>query len=105
MGLFRRGKSEGAVRVSAAVPISHAVDRQRVVVAGEVTRMVARPSSGLPSLAVTVADDTGSVTVVWSGRRAVGGVSLGRKLEIDGVAVRRGDRLEFTNPAYTLLPR
>ena len=68
------------------------------------TRMRARPTSGEPSLAVTVTDATGSVTAVWTGRRAIGGITLGRRLIIDGVATRTGTRLEFTNPTYTLLP-
>jgi hypothetical protein len=67
-------------------------------------RMRARPTTGIPALAVTVSDDTGSVIVVWTGRRSLGGLALGRRVQIEGVAMRRGDTLEFTNPAYTLLP-
>ncbi len=107
MGILRR-KDKLPVPASASdptvLPIAEAPPRQRVRVAGKVTRMRARPSQGLPSLAVTVADDTGSVVAVWTGRRAIGGITLGRKLVLEGVAVRRGEQLEFTNPAYTLLP-
>jgi hypothetical protein len=42
---------------------------------------------------------------VWTGRREIGGITLGRKIAISGVPVLRGDHLEFTNPDYTLLPR
>jgi hypothetical protein len=66
--------------------------------------MRARPTSGQPSLAVTISDATGSVTAVWTGRRAIGGITLGRNLRIEGVARRIGTQLEFTNPEYTLLP-
>ncbi len=66
--------------------------------------MRARPTEGVPSLVVSIADDTGSVTAVWTGRRAIGGITLGRRVRIEGVGARLGDRLEFTNPAYTLLP-
>jgi RecG-like helicase len=86
------------------VPIAEASARRRVVVEGQVVRMRARPTSGQPALAVTVADGTGSITAVWTGRRAIGGITLGRRIRIEGVAVRVGDALEFTNPAYTLLP-
>jgi RecG-like helicase len=88
----------------AAVSISDALPRQRVMVAGQVMRMRSRPTSRQPSLVVTISDDSGSVTAVWTGRRSIGGISLGRRLCIEGVAVMVGDRLEFTNPAYTLLP-
>lgn len=66
--------------------------------------MRARPTEGVPSLAVSIADDTGSAIAVWTGRRAIGGITLGRRLRIEGVGAKVGERLEFTNPAYTLLP-
>jgi RecG-like helicase len=107
MGILRR-KDKAAPVADASDPtvlaIAEAPPRQRVRVRGKVTRMRARPSSGLPSLAVTIADDTGTVVAVWTGRRAIGGITLGRKLVLEGVAVRRGNQLEFTNPQYTLLP-
>ena len=80
------------------------VPRQRVSVVGKVIRMTARPTSGQPALAVSISDDTGAVTAVWTGRREIGGVTLGRRIAIDGVPVLHGDHLEFTNPGYTLLP-
>ncbi len=86
-------------------PIGEAQPRQRVCVVGKVTRMTARPTSGQPALAVSISDDTGTVTAVWTGRREIGGITLGRRVAIDGVPVRRADHLEFTNPGYTLLPR
>jgi len=52
-----------------------------------------------------VSDDTGTVTAVWTGRRSIGGITLGRRIAIKGIAITRGTHLEFTNPSYTLLPR
>ncbi len=86
------------------VTVAAATPRHRLKIEGQVVRMRARPTSGQPSLAVTISDDTGSFTAVWTGRRAIGGVTLGRRLVIEGVATQVGDHLEFTNPAYTLLP-
>jgi hypothetical protein len=54
---------------------------------------------------VSITDATGTVTAVWTGRRSIGGITLGRSVVIEGVAVQHGSALEFTNPAYTLLPR
>ena len=87
------------------VTIADMQARQLVQVCGKVTRMTARPTSGQPALAVTVADDTGTVTAVWTGRRSIGGITLGRRIAIKGVALVHGTHLEFTNPSYTLLPR
>jgi hypothetical protein len=88
-----------------STPIGQTQPRQRVCVCGKVTRMTARPTSGQPALAISIADDTGVVTAVWTGRREIGGVTLGRRIAIHGVPVMHGDHLEFTNPGYTLLPK
>ena len=86
-------------------PIAQAQARQHVRVCGKVTRMTARPTAGQPALAVSISDDTGTVTAVWTGRRQIGGITLGRRVAIDGVPVPHGAYLEFTNPRYTLMPR
>ena len=90
--------------LASCVAIAGAPARRRIRVHGQIVRMRARPISGVPALSITISDDTGSVTAIWTGRRAIGGVSLGRHLVIEGVGCRVGDRLEFTNPTYTLLP-
>ena len=99
-GLLRRRRTNPTEQGSTDAPA-----RRRVRVCGQVTRMRARPTSGLPALAVSVTDESGTAVAVWTGRRAIGGIALGRRLAIDGVAVRRGDQLEFMNPEYILLPR
>ena len=88
-----------------ATPIAETQPRRRVVICGKVVRMTARPTTGQPALAVMISDDTGTVTAVWTGRREIGGITLGRRVAIEGVPVQRGDHLEFTNPGYTLLAR
>lgn len=103
MSFFRRSKSDGAATLDPrVVAIADAGPRRPIRVRGQITRMKARPTSGLPSLAVSIADDTGSVTAVWTGRRSIGGIALGRTIVIEGVAVQRGDHLEFNNPMYEL---
>jgi RecG-like helicase len=98
-------QAAGAVDAVASTAIAAVVPRRRVQVVGEVTRMRAQPTSGLPALAVTLSDGTGTVVAMWTGRRAIGGITLGRRLLLDGVPRRVGDRLELVNPAYTLLDR
>ena len=108
MSLLRRKQRDDqptATELPACTPISDTQPRQRVRIGGKVVRMTARPTSGQPALAISISDETGTVTAVWTGRREIGGVTLGRKIAIEGVAVKHGDHLEFTNPGYTLLPR
>lgn len=85
-------------------PIADVVARIPVRVEGVVTQMRMRPTAGLPALAVTMTDASGVAVAVFTGRRSIGGISLGRRLAVEGVPVRRGTLVEFINPAYALLP-
>jgi hypothetical protein len=109
MALLRRkqqpNEQDEAVVEPTSTPIADTQPRQRVCVSGKVIRMTARPTEGQPALAISISDDTGTVTAVWTGRREIGGITLGRRIAIDGVPVLHGDHLEFTNPGYTLLSR
>lgn len=104
--LFRRhGKAAPAEADDPTiVSIAEAPARRSVRVRGEVRRMRTRPINGRPSLSVSIGDDTATATIVFTGRRELGGITLGRRLVVEGVGVRVGDHLEFTNPRYTLLP-
>lgn len=86
------------------VPLSEAPSRQRIVVGAQVISIRIVPASGRPVLEVRISDDSGRALVRWTGRRSIGGVSLGRRLLIEGVATHGPDGLVFVNPAYTLLP-
>lgn len=105
MGRKQRDQDAESCAEPVATAIADTPQRKYVTVSGKVTRMTARPTSGQPALAVMVSDDTGTVTAVWTGRRAIGGITLGRRVAIQGVALMHAGHLEFTNPRYTLLTR
>ena len=105
MGIFRRGKSDDAQderRVDAEA-IASVVPRRHVRVAGEVSQMKTKPARGIPSLCVRITDETGTVVAVWTGRRSIGGIALGRRVLLEGVASDSPDGLTFMNPSYELL--
>jgi hypothetical protein len=77
--------------------------RERVIVTGEVTGIRVVPRAGSPSLEVTLNDGSGTVLLVFTGRRRIAGVDPGRALRIEGVARFDHGRLVFLNPHYTLL--
>ncbi len=109
MKVFHRTNKESVAAptempLSAATPIADVVPRTTVTVRGTVVRVLTIPRSGLPSLAATIEDETGRVVAIWSGRRAIGGVTLGRRLDLTGVGVPGQHELEFHNPLYTLRP-
>jgi hypothetical protein len=99
----RRQPSTDGVVVD-AVPIGSAPPRTRTRVCGAVVAIRVRPARGLPALVVTIEDETGRAVAVWSGRRSIGGVVLGRRLVLEGVGVRAPEGLTFLNPGYELLP-
>lgn len=103
MNIFRRRRVEHDVVEITATPIALAAERVPVTVCGQVTRIKTRPAAGLPSLVVSIADDTGTASAVWSGRRTIGGVELGRRILITGVGATSPTGPVFMNPAYTLL--
>ena len=79
--------------------------RQEFTVAGEIKSLRIVPRAGTPSLEATVNDGTGSIVVVWTGRRHIPGVAPGRRLVVSGRGTPHGaaNRLTVLNPRYELL--
>ncbi len=106
MKVFNRNKSSDPTPAEAALPHSTPINevepRIPVTIRGTIVRLKTIPRSGLPSLAVTIEDETGKVLAIWSGRRSIGGITLGRRLDLHGIAVAGQYELEFHNPEYTL---
>ena len=91
--------------VPGVTPIGEAQPRQEVTVAGEITSLRIVPRAGTPSLEATINDGTGSLVVVWTGRRNIPGVSPGKRLVLSGRGAPQGagHRLTVFNPRYELL--
>ena len=105
MSVFRRRKGDSPVVEEISYPtISSLNPRVNTAIRGRVVRIVKQPAQGLPTLLVRIEDETGYATAVWSGRRSIGGLDLGRKVVIEGVPMASPTGLRFLNPAYTLLP-
>lgn len=85
--------------------IADAVPRQEFTVAGEIKSVRIVPRAGTPSLEATVNDGTGSLVVVWTGRRQIPGVAPGKRLVVSGRGTPQGagSRLTVLNPRYELL--
>ena len=87
------------------VPIADVAWRDQVAVAGTVRSMrLAHAESG-DTLELTVFDDSGGITVVFTGRTEVPGVDLGTSLELHGRAGSRRGALALMNPELRILPR
>ena len=98
---------EWCARVPGAVAVSDVEPRQEVTAAGEITflRIVPRPD-GSPWLEATISDGTGSLVVMWTGRRSIAGIRGGQRIVVTGRGANTGPggRLLIYNPRYELLP-
>ena len=92
--------SEWSATVSGAVRMDEAPVRQRVKLAGVVSRISVVPGQGGDSLEAVLTDGTGEVTAVWTGRRAIPGMYLGTRLVVEGVLVKQGTQRRMVNPAF-----
>ena len=90
--------------VPGVTPIGEAQPRQEITVAGEISSLRIVPRAGTPSLEATVNDGSGSLVVVWTGRRNIPGVAPGKRLVLSGRgSPQAGGRLQIFNPRYELL--
>ena len=103
--MFRKRSKSNPPEVVAydATPVAEVQSRVHTTVMGQITSIKTQPSRGLPNLVMKVTDESGSATVTWSGRRSIGGITLGRKILITGVAMRTDGIVAFVNPEYQLL--
>lgn len=86
-------------------PIAEVRPRQQATVVGEISsvRVVPRPD-GTPWLEATLSDGTGTLTVMWTGRRKIAGVRPGARLVVSGRGIEgHNGRLKLINPVYELL--
>ena len=96
---------EFCTAIPGVIPIAEARPRDEVTVAGQIkyVRIVPRPD-GSPWLEATIDDGTGSITVLWTGRKKIAGVRPGQRVVIKGrgAATGPGGRLLVYNPRYEL---
>ena len=62
-----------------------------------------RPRGGVPALEAELYDGTGTLTLIWLGRRRIAGIGPGRAVEVSGrIGEHDGQRVLY-NPRYELL--
>lgn len=86
------------------MPLAECCDRERVTVHGSVKSVRMLPRAGAPALEADIFDGSGSITLVWLGRRRILGVECGRTLTASGLVSVIGDRRVMYNPRYQLDP-
>jgi hypothetical protein len=85
-------------------PLKRCGDREQVCVVGMLRTVTIQPRGQSPSLQAELWDGSGTVELVWIGRRRIAGIEPGRVLRAEGrIASRDGHRVMF-NPKYELRP-
>ncbi|WP_338073734.1 OB-fold nucleic acid binding domain-containing protein [Kineococcus siccus] len=93
---------EEAVR-QGALPCGAVPTRRKACVCGTLRSVTLRPRGGVPALEAELFDGSGSVSLVWLGRRRIAGIEAGRRVKARGlVADDDGQRVIF-NPRYELI--
>jgi hypothetical protein len=94
---------EGVDR-SGAKPMSKCAHGQPVTVTGRLRSVVYTPKETVPTVDAELFDGSGSVHLVWLGRRRILGIEPGRMMTARGRIVEQGGRLVIFNPWYELRP-
>ena len=93
---------QSAVETAGATAVARCAKRSPVHVAGTVRSVVLRPRGGAPSLEAELYDGSGSVTLVWLGRRRIAGIEPGRSLVAHGRLADTDGHPVIFNPRYEL---
>ncbi|MDQ1697379.1 MAG: hypothetical protein QOJ03_2732 [Frankiaceae bacterium] len=87
-----------------ATTVARCGDRVPVTVLGTIRAMTIRPRAGVPALEAELYDGSGTVTLVWLGRRTIAGLGPGRQVKAMGrITTSEGRRLIY-NPRYEMTP-
>jgi amino acid transporter len=87
-----------------ATPIAQAADHELVNVAGTLRAITLRPRGASLTMEADLWDGTGSLHLVWLGRRDILGVRPGRRIIVRGRIARINDERTMYNPSYELRP-
>lgn len=77
---------------------------ENVTVRGMVRSVTLRPRTTVPAMELDLYDGSGSVTVVFLGRRRIPGIDAGRTMVVHGRLTCTTDNPTIYNPRYELKP-
>ncbi len=86
-------------------PIAKLQLRERAVVCGTLRSVTLRPRAGVPALEAELFDGSGSVALIWLGRRHIAGIEPGRRVRVTGMVTDADGQQAIFNPRYELVPR
>jgi RecG-like helicase len=87
-----------------AVPIAECAPGQAVDVLGTVRSITLLPFGSTPRFEIELFDGTGTLTIIWLGRRRILGIEPGRRIMIHGRLTCTEQHPKIFNPRYELRP-
>lgn len=99
-------QAEDRQRLADAVGAGHvgdAADRERVRLRGFITVLTTGPRGSTPWLEAELSDGSGTISLIWMGRREIPGVSAGRELLVEGRVSYVDGARRIYNPHYELI--
>jgi hypothetical protein len=96
------GDLQKQVEQAGATKVTECGERVPVTVYGVIRAVTIRPRAGVPALEAELYDGSGTVTLVWLGRRTITGLDAGRRVRATGRITTDGRRLMY-NPRYDLV--
>ena len=75
-----------------------------VQVTGRLKSVVYTPRETVPTLEAELYDGTGTITLIWLGRRRIGGIDCGRSMVVRGRLTEHDGRPTIYNAEYELRP-
>jgi hypothetical protein len=97
-------EQESAVRLG-GTPIVDLELRRPATVCGTLRSVTLRPRAGAPALEAALYDGSGTVTLIWLGRRQIAGVEPGRRIRVHGMVTESEGEPAVFNPRYELVAR
>ena len=95
---------QGELALAGATAVVDCCKGEPVTVAGTLRAVTLRPRAGVPTLEAELYDGTGSLTLIWLGRRRIGGIECGRSLVARGRLTTHDGRPTLYNAEYELRP-
>jgi len=84
-------------------PMREAKLRQRIWVAGKILCLRGKTDKNASNLECEITDGTGSLLLVFQGRRRIPGIAVGALLIAEGMVGSWSRRLAILNPEYELV--
>ena len=85
-------------------PIAELELRRPAMVCGTLRAVTLRPRAGVPALVAELYDGSGSLGVIWLGRRQIKGIEPGRRIRVQGLVTEVAGNRVIYNPRYELVP-